>query len=68
MARRLIDRPFKARIAETAIAAFGEGDALADIGHIGQKGFIIFSKNLCADRNGENFVIAIAPERLRPMP
>ena len=59
MAQRLIIGPLK-RALPKAIAAFGEGDALADIGHIGQKGFIIFGK-ICVPTGTARILSAPSP-------
>ena len=54
-------RPFKARIAEAAIAALSKGDALADIGQIGQRVHYLQQKFVCRPAR-QNFVIAICAD------
>ena len=47
------------RIAETAIAAFGNRHALSDFGQIGEQGFTILFVDLRADRHFQHDVLAV---------
>ena len=46
-------------IAEAAIAALGDGDALADFGEIGEQGLAVFFVDLRADRHFQHRVLAV---------
>ena len=56
MARRAVGRAFETRIAETAIAAMRQHDALAELGEIGKQRLAVFVVNLRADRHFEHDV------------
>src|SRR5690349_13066671 len=47
------------RIAEAAIAAFGDGDALADFSEVGEQGLPIFFIYLRAGRHAKHDVVSI---------
>src|SRR6188508_3331002 len=47
------------RIAETAIAAFGNRHALSDFGQIGEQGFTILFVDLRTDRHFQHDVLAV---------
>src|ERR1700682_2917320 len=59
VARRAVGRAFEPRIAETAIAAMRQHDALAEFGEIGKQRLAIFVVNLRADRHFEHHVGAV---------
>ena len=67
LARRAVGRGFETHIAETAFAAIGEDEMLADLSEIGDQGFPIPFVDLGADRHFEHHVIASAVRWL-PMP
>jgi len=56
VARRAVGRAFETRIAETAIAAVGQHDALAEFSKIREQCLAIFFVNLGADRHFEHDV------------
>ena len=57
--RRLIDRRPEVGIAEAAIAAFCEAEALAFLGQVADEAFLILLEDLRADANLERHVVAI---------
>src|SRR5690606_3561844 len=58
-AGRLIGRGLEVGIAEAAIAALEQYDALADFGQVGDQGFLIFLKNLGALGHAQDDVFGI---------
>jgi hypothetical protein len=64
--RGLIGRGFEMQVAETAVAAFGQNNPLADLGDIGDDSFLIFFEDLGADRNAQDDILAIFAGALPP--
>ena len=58
-ARGLIGGGFEMEIAKAAIAALGQKDPLADLGDIGDDGFLIFLEDFGAHRHAQHDIIAI---------
>ena len=63
MARRPVGRGLEAGVAKAAVAAAQERDALAGLGQIGQKGFVVIGEDLRARRHAQHG-IATARTRL----
>ncbi len=59
LARRLIGRAFEIGVAEAAIAALHQRDALAGFGEIGEQRLAVLLVDLRADRNFQHHVLAI---------
>ena len=57
-ARRLVGRGLEIGVAEAAIAAPRQRDALADFGEVGNHGLAVFLIDLGADRHPHDFVLA----------
>src|SRR3974390_1776876 len=66
MARRSVSRRFEMRVAEAAIAAMGDGRALADLGEIGQQRCAVFSVHLRAYRHLEHSIFAVGAGAVLP--
>ena len=58
VARRAVGRRLEMRVAEAAVAALGQHDALADLGEVGDQRLLVFVENLRADRHLEHHVVA----------
>ena len=58
-ARRLVGRGFEISVAEAAIAALHQRDALADAREIGEQSFAVLLVDLRADRHLEHHVLAV---------
>src|SRR6185437_10776918 len=56
VARRLVRRSLEMGVAEAAIAASEQGHALADMGQVGDQGFVVVLEDLGADRNAHDDV------------
>ncbi len=59
LARRAVGRRLEIGVAEAAIAALGDGHALADMGEIGKQRLAVFVVDLRADRHLEHHVLAV---------
>ena len=59
VARRAIGRRLEMRVAEAAIAALGQHDALSDLREIGEQRLIVLIENLRSDRHLEDNVGAV---------
>src|SRR6476659_5698961 len=56
--RRTVGRRLEMRVAETAVAALGQHDTLADLGKVGDHRFLVLVENLRSDRHLEHDVFA----------
>ena len=65
VARRLVGRRLEVRVAEAAVAAFGEGDALTDGGEVGDQRLAVFLVDLGADRHLHDLVFAVGAVAVR---
>jgi hypothetical protein len=59
MAWRAVGRALEVGVAEAAIAATGDGDALADVGEIGKQRLAVFLVDLRADRHLQHRILAV---------
>ena len=47
-------------VAATALPAFEQGEALSDLGKVGNQRLAVFGKYLCSDRQMQNGILATA--------
>src|SRR6185312_4744256 len=66
--RRLVGRALEVRVAETAVAAFGNEGAVADIDEIGDQRLLILGEDLSAGGHLQNAVFAVCASAIAARP